>query len=172
MRIYADWIASIVEGAINWLEKNQDTPLDELEAEDAGPSVEAQAVGEGQVAQSIVCNDCGKKFRTKQLAGFHAEKTYVASGPQVSLCMKAIIADSLTYSGHDDFAESTEELPPLTEEEKAQRLQDMRAALAEKRAKQAIVDKEEQKRNEVSFSFITNISAINSMPHLYTWMLC
>ncbi|KAK8102689.1 UBX domain protein [Apiospora sp. TS-2023a] len=115
-----------LEGAINWLEKNQDTPLDELEAEDsAGPSVTAEAVGEGQVAQSIVCNDCGKKFRTKQLAGFHAEKT-----------------------GHDDFAESTEELPPLTEEEKAQRLQDMRAALAEKRAKQAVVDKEEQKRNE------------------------
>ncbi|KAK7946719.1 UBX domain-containing protein 1 [Apiospora aurea] len=98
-----------LEGAINWLEKNQDTPLDELEAEEAGPSVNAEALGEGQVAQSIVCNDCGKKFRTKQLAGFHAEKTY---------------------------------------EEKAQRLQDMRAALAEKRAKQALVDKEEQKRNE------------------------
>ncbi|KAK8040625.1 UBA/TS-N domain-containing protein [Apiospora marii] len=104
-----------LEGAINWLEKNQDTPLDELEAEDAGPSVNAEAVGEGQVAQSIICNDCGKKFRTKQLAGFHAEKT---------------------------------NFPPLTEEEKAQRLQDMRAALAEKRAKQAVVDKEEQKRNE------------------------
>ncbi|KAK8024218.1 UBX domain-containing protein [Apiospora rasikravindrae] len=103
-----------LEGAINWLEKNQDTPLDELEAEEAGPSVDAEALGEGQVAQSIVCNDCGKKFRTKQLAGFHAEKTS----------------------------------SPLTEEEKAQRLQDMRAALAEKRAKQAIVDKEEQKRNE------------------------
>lgn len=97
MGFYANWRTSIVEGAINWLEKNQDTPLDELEAEDASPSVNAEAVGEGQVAQSIVCNDCGKKFRTKQLAGFHAEKTYVTSGPQVSLCTKAIIADYLTY---------------------------------------------------------------------------
>ncbi|KAK6839780.1 hypothetical protein PG990_011389 [Apiospora arundinis] len=115
-----------LEGAINWLEKNQDTPIDELQAEEAtGPSVNAEALGDGQVAQSIVCNDCGKKFRTQELAGFHAEKT-----------------------GHDDFAESTEELAPLTEEERAQRLQDMRAALAEKRAKQAIIDKEEQKRNE------------------------
>lgn len=58
--------------------------------------------------------------------------------------------NSFAVSGHDDFAESTEEIAPLTEEEKAQKLQDMRAALAEKRAKQAVVDKEEQKRNEVS----------------------
>lgn len=65
-----------MEGAINWLEKNQETPLDELLAEDAaGPST--AELGDGQVASSIVCNDCGKKFRNQELAGFHAEKTYV-----------------------------------------------------------------------------------------------
>lgn len=113
-----------LEGAINWLEKNQETPLDELLAEDAaGPST--AELGDGQVAASIVCNDCGKKFRSQELAGFHAEKT-----------------------GHDDFAESTEEIAALTEEERAARLAEMRKALAEKRAKQAIVDKEEAKRNE------------------------
>ncbi|KAK8071062.1 hypothetical protein PG997_011265 [Apiospora hydei] len=126
-----------LEGAINWLEKNQDTPLDELEAEEAGPSVNAEALGEGQVAQSIVCNDCGKKFRTKQLAGFHAEKTYVA-----------LLTGWLTFGGHAFPCVKSLRTSPLTEEEKAQRLQDMRAALAEKRAKQALVDKEEQKRNE------------------------
>ncbi len=54
-----------------------------------------------------------------------------------------------------DFEESTEEIAPLTEEEKKQRLNDLRDALAEKKAKQALLDKEEQKKNEVRghFSF-------------------
>jgi hypothetical protein len=47
-----------------------------------------------------------------------------------------------------DFSESTEEIAPLTEEEKKERLEELRKALAEKRAKQAILDKEEQKKNE------------------------
>ena len=47
-----------------------------------------------------------------------------------------------------DFAESTEEIAPLTEEEKKLRLEELRSALAEKRAKQAVLDKEEQKKNE------------------------
>ena len=158
------------------MEKNQDTPIDELEAEDAGPSVTAEALGEGQVAQSIVCNDCGKKFRTKQLAGFHAEKTYVVFPARRLLvthdccsCLAAIVSctDFFTISGHDDFAESTEELPPLTEEEKAQRLQDMRAALAEKRAKQAVIDKEEQKRNEVSLVSSSSTFHRHHHHHIY-----
>lgn len=63
---------------MSWLEKTQDTPLDELlEEEAAGPTT--ASLGEGQVAQSIVCNECGKKFRSKELAGFHAEKTYSGS---------------------------------------------------------------------------------------------
>lgn len=62
---------------MNWLEKTQDTPLDELLAEEES-GVTAAALDEGQVAQSIVCNDCGKKFRSQELAGFHAEKTYVS----------------------------------------------------------------------------------------------
>ena len=49
---------------------------------------------------------------------------------------------------HVDFSESTEEIAPLTEEEKKQRLEELRKALADKRAKQADLDKEEQKKNE------------------------
>lgn len=60
---------------MNWLEKTQDTPLDELVEEENAAAISAAALGDGQVAQSIICNDCGKKFKSKELAGFHAEKT-------------------------------------------------------------------------------------------------
>lgn len=76
-----------MEGAINWLGETQDTPLDELQAEEAaGPTT--AALDEGQVAKSIVCNDCGKKFRGQDAAGFHAEKTYVpiSMSGQIHIC--------------------------------------------------------------------------------------
>ncbi|KAH8821155.1 ubiquitin-related domain-containing protein [Xylogone sp. PMI_703] len=119
-----------LQGALQWLEDNQDKPLEELTAsttkdEETDPNVEPPALKEGEVAKSMVCEDCGKKFRSVAQAEFHASKTE-----------------------HMNFSESTEEIAPLTEEEKKQRLQELRAALAEKRAKQALVDKEEQKKNE------------------------
>ncbi|KAI1421094.1 ubiquitin-related domain-containing protein [Xylaria sp. FL1777] len=110
--------------AMDWLEKNQDTELEELLAEEeSGPSV-AKVEGD-VVAMSLVCNECGKKFRSQREAEFHANK-----------------------SGHSDFAESTEEIAPLTEEEKQQRLAELREKVKAKRANQAVIDKEEQKRNE------------------------
>ncbi|KAI0114507.1 ubiquitin-related domain-containing protein [Nemania sp. FL0031] len=110
--------------AMDWLEKNQDTPLEELLAEEeAGPSV-AKVEGDA-LAMSLVCNECNKKFRSQREAEFHANK-----------------------SGHTDFAESTEEIAPLTEEEKKQRLTELREKVKAKRANQAVIDKEEQKRNE------------------------
>lgn len=51
-----------------------------------------------------------------------------------------------------DFAESTEEIAPLTEEEKKQKLEELRARLAEKRANQSVQEKEDKKRNEVRIS--------------------
>ena len=109
-------------GAIDWLDKNADKSIEDLkeDAEDDNPALEA-----GEQARSMVCNDCGKKFRGMSQAQFHAEK-----------------------SGHDDFAESAEELAPLTEEEKAARLQELREKLAKKRAGQAEEDKAAQRRNE------------------------
>ncbi len=50
---------------------------------------------------------------------------------------------------HVDFAESTEEIAPLTEEEKKAKLEELRLKLAEKKAGQSVEDKEAQKRNEV-----------------------
>ncbi|KAI7018553.1 hypothetical protein KC355_g3315 [Hortaea werneckii] len=51
-------------------------------------------------------------------------------------------------SGHDDFSESTEEIAPLTEQEKKDKLEEMRQALREKKARQAVDDKAAEKRND------------------------
>ncbi|RYP02749.1 hypothetical protein DL764_005623 [Monosporascus ibericus] len=114
-----------LQGAMDWLEKTQDTPLDELQDDEEEAAINAAPLAEGTVAMSLVCNECGKKFRNQAAAEFHAGKTE-----------------------HADFSESTEEIAPLTEEEKKARLEELREKVRAKRANQALVDKEEQKRNE------------------------
>jgi len=114
-----------LQGAMDWLEKTQDTPLDELQAEDEEVKLNAKPLAEGTVPMSLVCNDCGKKFRNQDAAEFHASKTE-----------------------HTDFSESTEEIAPLTEEEKKARLEELRQKVKAKKAAQSEVDKEDQKKNE------------------------
>ncbi|RYP18956.1 hypothetical protein DL765_003634 [Monosporascus sp. GIB2] len=114
-----------LQGAMDWLEKTQDTPLDELQDEEEEAAINATPLAEGAVAMSLVCNECGKKFRNQAAAEFHAGKTE-----------------------HADFSESTEEIAPLTEEEKKARLEELREKVRAKKANQALADKEEQKRNE------------------------
>lgn len=58
---------------------------------------------------------------------------------------------NLTFRDHADFSESTEEIAPLSAEEKKQRLEELRERVKAKRAGQSEIDKEEQKRNEVIF---------------------
>ncbi|ODN72711.1 hypothetical protein L202_08149 [Cryptococcus amylolentus CBS 6039] len=77
------------------------------------------------VAKSIKCTECGKTFRSSATASFHAEK-----------------------SGHDQFEESTEEIKPLTEEEKAAKLKELRAKLAIKRKAQEKESAAADKANE------------------------
>ncbi|KAF8809526.1 hypothetical protein BYT27DRAFT_7094269 [Phlegmacium glaucopus] len=84
----------------------------------AGNAVEAKV-------KSIKCSECGKTFKNTALANFHAEK-----------------------SGHDQFEESTEEIVPLTEEEKKQKLAELRQKMEEKRAIKAVEDARENKVNE------------------------
>ena len=60
-------------------------------------------------------------------------------------------ATNIRLSEHTDFSESTDDIAPLTEEEKKARLEDLRQKLAEKRANQSLVDREEAKKNEVSY---------------------
>jgi hypothetical protein len=111
-------------GAIDWLDKNADTSVADLNAAEDTAN-DNPALESGEQARSMVCNECGKKFRGMSQAQFHAEK-----------------------SGHADFAESAEELAPLTEEEKTARLAELKEKLAAKRAGQAAQDKIDQKRNE------------------------
>ncbi|KAF3491906.1 uncharacterized protein GIQ15_01423 [Arthroderma uncinatum] len=121
-----------LQGALEWLEANQDKSLEEIKEavaqkqdEQAGESDEPPALKPGEVAQSLVCNECGKRFRSQAQAEFHASKTE-----------------------HVDFSESTEEIAPLTEEEKKAKLEELRLRLAEKRSKMSEQDKLDQKRNE------------------------
>lgn len=53
------------------------------------------------------------------------------------------------YRDHTDFSESTEEIAPLTEDEKKAKLEELRERLKSKRAAQSVQDKEDAKRNEV-----------------------
>ncbi|EST09264.1 hypothetical protein PSEUBRA_001222 [Kalmanozyma brasiliensis GHG001] len=76
-------------------------------------------------AKSIKCTDCGKIFKSPAFASFHAEK-----------------------AGHTSFEESTEEIKPLTEEEKKEKLEELRTKLAAKRAAQSKIDAEENRANE------------------------
>lgn len=110
--------------AIDWLDKHSSEPIESLQTIEASPPPVNTAPAE-DVAVSYVCNDCGQKLRTMAAAQFHAEK-----------------------SGHDDFSESTEALAPLTEEEKAAKLAELRRKLAEKRARQEEEAKVANRRNE------------------------
>ncbi|KAF5018902.1 hypothetical protein F66182_9097 [Fusarium sp. NRRL 66182] len=121
-----------LQGALQWLEDNQDKPLDEIRAaatkaeDDEDDETEAKiAELESGTAKSLVCNECGKRFRNHDLATYHATKTE-----------------------HTDFSESTEEIAPLTEDEKKAKLEELRERLRAKRALQSVKDKEEQKLNE------------------------
>ena len=69
-----------MQGALEWLEANQDKTIEEIQApsiqteDDA--SAEPPALKAGEVARSLVCNECGKRFRSQEQAEFHASKTY------------------------------------------------------------------------------------------------
>ncbi|PLN78868.1 hypothetical protein BDW42DRAFT_174041 [Aspergillus taichungensis] len=114
-----------IQGALEWLEQNQDKSLDEIKASNDAQEEEGPALQPGEEARSLVCNECGKKFRSQAQAEFHASK-----------------------SEHVDFSESTEELKPLTEEEKKAKLEELRLKLAEKRAGLTEQEKADKKRNE------------------------
>ena len=127
-----------VQGALDWLEKNQDKSMEEISATSANKttlndddsSAEPPALNPGEVAKSLMCEDCGRRFRSEAQAEFHAAKTQ-----------------------HINFKESTEEIAPLTEEEKKAKLAELRQKLAEKRSGMSEQDKIDKKKNEVGFLF-------------------
>lgn len=115
-----------MQGAIDWLEQNQEKSFEEITVQAASdetdPSVEPAPPVAGEVPRSLICNECGKKFRSQEQAQFHATKTE-----------------------HVDFAESAEEVRPLTKEDldglreklKQKKLADRKAAELEARQGEA-----------------------------------
>ncbi|EJU03873.1 hypothetical protein DACRYDRAFT_115179 [Dacryopinax primogenitus] len=126
-----------LQPALDHLEQHQDDPVPDLTAvipgkgaaqpedDDEDDEATAIAASTGAEAKSIKCSECGKIFKNTALANYHAEK-----------------------SGHDQFEESTEEIKPLTEEEKKVKLQELRERMAEKRKVKDKVDAEDQRKNE------------------------
>lgn len=110
--------------AIDWLDKNADKSIEDLKTEET-TAAEIKAQEAADQARSLVCNECGKRFRGTAEAEYHASKTE-----------------------HQDFSESTEEIKPLTEEEKKAKLAELRERMAAKKAVQSEKDKEDAKRNE------------------------
>ena len=70
-----------VQGAIDWLDKNADRTVEELKEEQADEDAGMPQIQPGEDARSLLCKDCGKKFRTQAQAEFHASKTYITWGP-------------------------------------------------------------------------------------------
>ena len=72
--------------AIQWMEDNQDKTLEEIKAaaatkpagadDDDEDEIKANiaALEGGAEAKSLVCNECGKRFRNQDLAAYHATK--------------------------------------------------------------------------------------------------
>ena len=125
--------------AVGWLEEVEGKSLDEIKAADVKAETDPQTVPAdlkpGEEAKSLVCGECGRRLRSHAQAEFHATKT-----------------------GHVDFSESTEEIAPLTEEEKKAKLEEMRRKLAEKRSGVSEQDKLDKKKNEVRLLSVYNVS--------------
>jgi len=68
-----------VAQAVDFLGDNMEKSLDELKgpapSAETDASIEPPALKDGEVAKSMVCNICGKKFRSMAQAEFHASKT-------------------------------------------------------------------------------------------------
>lgn len=73
----------------------------------------------------MICNDCQKLFRDAAGAERHATRT-----------------------GHQNFSESTEAIKPLTEEEKLEKLAELKARMMAKRAAREQQEIEERKQAE------------------------
>jgi UBX domain-containing protein 1/4 len=113
-----------VEGAVEWLLQHQDDD----DIDDAIPLQPKK--GSEVVAQSYKCNTCGKILSNMANLELHANKT-----------------------GHADFEESTQHITPLTAEERAEKLANLKELLKIKRAEREEaekvddVEREKQRRN-------------------------
>lgn len=117
-----------VEGAVEWIMNHQD----DADIDDPVPMCnECPPAGEkGVTAQSYKCNECGKILSNMANLELHANKT-----------------------GHSDFEESTDAIKPLTAEEKAAKIAEIKQLLKAKRMEREAeekvdhVERERQRRS-------------------------
>eukprot|EP01137_Pigoraptor_chileana_P001210 Opistho-2@38519 len=140
-----------LQPAMDWLlQHSEDPDIDVPLSASAGAAVGAASTGDGATApqdtemadasaaasegghaMSLMCQDCGKRLRSDVEAQAHAART-----------------------GHANFAESTEEIKPLTPEEKAAQLALLQKKMEEKRKireekeKEELLEKEKLRRNQ------------------------
>jgi len=92
---------------------------------DAIPAAETDT--QPQQVLSLKCEDCGKLIKSEMDAQSHAART-----------------------GHQNFAESTEEIKPLTEEEKQAQKEKLQQKLEERRKQRVVEEKKEALAREKS----------------------
>ncbi|KAJ1653427.1 UBX domain-containing protein 1 [Dispira simplex] len=110
-----------LQPAMDWLLAHADDATGESTTDTAATPTQENT----PVAQSLRCNECEKNFKSVTEAEYHASKT-----------------------GHTDFAESIETVKPLTAEEKAQRLVQLKKRMAEKKAERLAREAEEERERE------------------------
>ncbi|CAO3624862.1 unnamed protein product [Mucor fragilis] len=124
-----DWILAHPE--VSDEPEEETTPPQALGTASSTTPATANAQEEGEIqdgeqtAQSLICNDCQKLFRDATGAERHA-----------------------TFTGHQNFAESTEPIKPLTDEEKKEKLAELKARMAAKRAAREQQEVAERKQSE------------------------
>ncbi|KAL7530393.1 hypothetical protein ACHAWF_003359 [Thalassiosira exigua] len=116
-----------VEGAVEWLLTHQE----DADIDDPVEKVPKGGGGGGVVAQSYKCNECGKILSNMANLELHANKT-----------------------GHSDFEESTEAKKPLTAEEKAAKIAEIKSLLVAKRTERENVEKAENVDREKQRRFM------------------
>lgn len=106
-----------------------------------------------QTAQSLMCNDCSKLFRDREFC-LAASSFDPLTNDSLSLYAQkkknaaASAERHAIRTSHQNFSESTEAIAPLTEEEKAAKLAELKARLAEKRALKAKQEEEDRRQSE------------------------
>jgi len=114
-----------MEGAVEWLLAHQE----DADIDDPIEKVPANSVD--TKAQSYLCNQCGKILSNMANLELHANKT-----------------------GHSDFQESTQAVKPLTAEEKAEKVKEIKELLAKKRAEREECEKKDNTAREKQRRFM------------------
>ncbi|CAD5113694.1 DgyrCDS2854 [Dimorphilus gyrociliatus] len=113
-----------VQAAMDWILEHGEEDDDKTEETEAS-SIEKE--GADASAKSLTCDDCGKSFRSPSDAEAHAIRTK-----------------------HANFSESTEEVRPLTKEEKEAQLARIQERLVSRRKERDEKEEQERKNKEKS----------------------